>query len=115
MYDQVELGAPLSVEHQIGGACPGTTLVVTVHTMVRVLSGKRGVPGIGRLTPPRASLQSSRHIPTGSRLLLQISRGHPTEVNHITVCHQCPEGGIRLLQHSRDTCQGAGWATVPLC
>ena len=76
----VELGAPLSVERQIGGAfsgtnsagdsphhgkgviqqersarywhqsgqtCPGTTLLVTVHTIVRVLSGKRGVPGIG--------------------------------------------------------------------
>ena len=55
----VGLGAPLSVEHQIGGACPGTTLLVTVHNMVRVLSGKRGVPGIGQLTPSGASLQSS--------------------------------------------------------
>ena len=55
----VEQGAPLSVERQIGGICPETTVLVTVHTMVRVLSGKRGVPGIGRLTPSGASLQSS--------------------------------------------------------
>ena len=70
------------------------------QSVSRVLQRRFTKQGATAIHPtPRLSVTEGQHrpvraqgsyLPPCSRLLLQISGGYPSEVNHITKCHQRP-------------------------
>ena len=85
------------------------------QSVSRVLQRRFTKQGATAIHPtPRLSVAEGQHrpvraqgsyLPLCSRLLLQISGGYPSEVNHVTKRHQRPESNICPIWHPRDTHQ----------